>query len=157
MYMCVRVWIYTLCTCVYKPEIDVGYLLQFLTSLFLRQGLSLNLELVNLVRMAGQWGPGTCLFCLQNAWVRNTCHYTHFFFFFSADPGHPNTGSHPHAKTHVTGWVTQAPIKHFKCVLPKLKWDISCPLEFKDSIKSKECKYFILLYFQYVGLNKTGY
>lgn len=80
MYMCVRVWIYTLCTCVYKPEIDVGYLLQSLTFLFLRRGLSLNLELVNLVRMAGQWGPGTCLFCLQNAWVRNTCHYTHFFF-----------------------------------------------------------------------------
>lgn len=67
-------------TCVYKSEVGAGCLLQSLSIFFLRQGLSLDLELMSLGREAGPRIAGICLFYPHSAGVLNTCHYLHFFF-----------------------------------------------------------------------------
>ena len=56
LYMCVR-GCTRLCMSVWRPEVYVRDLLQSLFLIFLRQGLSLNLKLTNLFRLAEWWVP----------------------------------------------------------------------------------------------------
>lgn len=47
----------------WRPEVNVGCCPQLYC---LRPGLSPNLELIDLVRLAGQWAPGSSCLCLSN-------------------------------------------------------------------------------------------
>lgn len=59
---------------------------------------------------------------------------------FYVGTGHPNTVPPPPAACILLdGPSPQAPTDHFKRDLPKLEWDISYTLDFKDNIKNKEC------------------
>lgn len=52
---------------------------QSLSTLFLRQHLSLNLELTGLARLAGSKAPGTPCVCLPGAEVIGVCHHVQLF------------------------------------------------------------------------------
>jgi hypothetical protein len=53
------------CTCAGRPNADIGCIhLSLSTLLFLRQGLLLNLELINLARLTGQQATGVS-FCMS--------------------------------------------------------------------------------------------
>lgn len=49
--MCLCAYVHAAATCMWSPEVDTGFLPLQLLSSFLRQGVSLSLELTNLARL----------------------------------------------------------------------------------------------------------
>lgn len=62
-----------------EVEFNVGYFSQSLLHLTFWDRVSLNLEFINLIRLAGQWTPGSsCLHLLISDGVTETCYCISF-------------------------------------------------------------------------------
>lgn len=88
-----------MCACVCR--LDLRWLLQFLSTLSLRQRLSLNLEFIHLSRHTSQWAAGICLCWLpqKQLLIQVTLHD------LSTDAGETNSGPCACATSILLTWV----------------------------------------------------
>lgn len=68
------------CVCIYSPEVKFGFLSLLLSTIVLRQGFLLSLELVYEARQADQQAPGIFLPLLLRCWDYRLWHH-HWIFF----------------------------------------------------------------------------